>query len=118
MVIRGNIDSPVGILFVGQKTKGGLEVNILELKNKCLLSKWFFNLLNEQRQVWQELITNKYLQSKILSQVQVKTSDSPFGKGIMKIKDNFFERGSFKVGNGEDTLFWEDTWLGNSPLAT
>jgi hypothetical protein len=56
MVIRGNIDSPVGILFVGQKTKGGLEVNILELKNKCLLIKWFFNLLNEQGRYGKSLL--------------------------------------------------------------
>jgi hypothetical protein len=34
----------------------------------------------------------------------------------MKVKDEFFDRGSFKGGNGEDTHFWEDTWLGNLPL--
>jgi hypothetical protein len=35
----------------------------------------------------------------------------------MKFKEEFFVRGSFKVGNGVETCFWEDTWLGNSPLA-
>jgi hypothetical protein len=35
----------------------------------------------------------------------------------MKLKDDFFERGSFIIGNGENACFWEDTWLGNSPLA-
>jgi hypothetical protein len=35
----------------------------------------------------------------------------------MKVKDNFFERGSFNVGNGESIRFWEDTWLGGTPLA-
>jgi hypothetical protein len=47
----------------------------------------------------------------------MKTSDSPFWKGLMKVKDEFFSRGSFDVGNGEDTRFWEDAWLGNKPLA-
>ena len=34
----------------------------------------------------------------------------------MRVKEDFFSRGSFVVGNGETTRFWEDTWLGNSPL--
>jgi hypothetical protein len=72
--------------------------------------------LNEQG-VWQELIRNKYLHSQTLSQVSAKSGDSPFWKGLMKVKTDFFDRGSFKVGNGEDTSFWEDTWLGDKPLA-
>jgi hypothetical protein len=78
-------------------------------------SKWFSKLLSEER-MWQELIQNKYLHSKSLSEVTVKPNDSPFWKGLMKIKEDFFSRGSFKVGNGEDTRFWEDTWLGNKSL--
>jgi hypothetical protein len=35
----------------------------------------------------------------------------------MKVKEEFFSRGSFKVGHGKDTMFWEDTWLGDVPLA-
>jgi hypothetical protein len=35
----------------------------------------------------------------------------------MKVKEEFFSRSSFSVGNGEDTRFWEDIWLGNKSLA-
>jgi hypothetical protein len=42
------------------KDQGGLGIEVLELKNKCLLAKWFFKLLDKQG-VWQELIHNKYL---------------------------------------------------------
>ena len=49
------------------KDQGGLGIEVLELKNRCLLSKWLFKLLNEEG-VWQELINNKYLQSRSLSQ--------------------------------------------------
>jgi hypothetical protein len=35
----------------------------------------------------------------------------------MKLKDYFFEQGSFTLGNAVNAHFWEDTWLGNSPLA-
>jgi hypothetical protein len=33
------------------------------------------------------------------------------------MKDKFFSRGSFNLGNGMDTRFWEDPWLGDKPLA-
>ena len=34
----------------------------------------------------------------------------------MKIKDLFIRFGSFQVKNGIQTRFWEDIWLGESPL--
>ena len=67
--------------------------------------------------MWQELIQNKYLKLKTLSQVIAKPTDSQFWKGLMKVKDDFFQRGSFRVDNGQSTRFWEDTWLGDAPLA-
>jgi hypothetical protein len=73
--------------------------------------------LINQEGVWQELLKNKYLYNKTLSQVTVQSHDSPFWRGLMKVKDEFFKRGSFVVNNGESARFWEDTWLGNRPLA-
>jgi hypothetical protein len=77
MDIRENIDSRDGILYVDQKTRGGLGIEVLDLKNKSLLCKWLFKLLNEDG-VWHELIRNKYLHSKTLSQVEAKPLDSHF----------------------------------------
>ena len=73
---------------------------VLETKNKCLLSKWLYKLLNEEA-VWKEILVNKYLWDKALYQVQAKPFDSPFWKGIMKVKDDFFQRGKFLNGNGD-----------------
>jgi hypothetical protein len=67
--------------------------------------------------VWQELLHNKYLRGKTLSQVTAKPTDSQFWKGLMRVKEDFFSRGSFKIGNGHMARFWEDTWLGDLPLA-
>jgi hypothetical protein len=36
----------------------------------------------------------------------------------MQQKDFFFKFGSFLVGDGEGTWFWEDTWLGAESLAS
>jgi hypothetical protein len=99
------------------KDQGGLGIEVLELKNKCLLSKWLFKLLNEEG-MWQELLHNKYLSQKTLAEVQAKPTDSPFWKGLMRIKNDFFTKGYFKIGNGTSTRFWEDIWLGESSLAS
>jgi hypothetical protein len=42
--------------------------------------------------VWQELLYNKYLRNKSLSQVTAKPTDSSFWKGLMGVKDDFFSR--------------------------
>ena len=47
----------------------------------------------------------------------VRPTDSPFWKGLMRVKSVFFNRTKFIVGNGTTTRFWEDTWLGETPLA-
>ena len=80
------------------KDQGGLGIEVLEIKNKCLLSKWLFKILTE-RGVWQELISNKYFKGKPLSQVEAKPTDSPFWKGVMGVKHIFFQRLSFVLGN-------------------
>jgi hypothetical protein len=70
------------------KDQGGLGIEALELKNKCLLSKWLFKFLSEEG-MWQQLLSNKYLKNKTLSQVEVKPTDSPFWKGLMHVKEDF-----------------------------
>jgi hypothetical protein len=35
----------------------------------------------------------------------------------MRIKDLFISKGFFKVGDGSDTRFWEDVWLGATSIA-
>ena len=33
------------------------------------------------------------------------------------MKNDFFSMGSFLIGNGQGTRFWEDIWLGDTPLS-
>jgi hypothetical protein len=40
------------------KDQGGLGIEVLDIKNRCLLSKWLFKLLSEKG-VWQELLQKK-----------------------------------------------------------
>jgi len=87
------------------------------VKNRCLLSKWLYKLSVETEATWAQILHSKYLHSKTLSQVTVRLTDLPFWKGLMRVKSVFFNRTKFILGNGTTTRFWEDTWLGESPLA-
>jgi hypothetical protein len=71
--------------------------------------------MNEEG-VWQELLYNKYLHSKILTEVAAKPTDSPFLERSNACEGRIFSRGFFKVGAGLITRFFEDTWLGHKPL--
>jgi hypothetical protein len=82
-----------------------------------MLSKWLYRLSVERYGVWIQLLRNKYLQSKTLAQITAQPSDPHFWKGLMRSKTTFFNRCKFIVGNGNTTSFWEDTWLGETPLA-
>ena len=87
----------------------------LKVQNKCILSKWLFRLTNED-DIWQQILRNKYLKSKTLTQVEKKPGDSQFWSGLMSVKQEFLNWMMFKVQNGKQTRFWEDKWLGNSAL--
>ena len=52
----------------------------LETQNKCLLSKWLFKLINEEG-TWQQLLRNKYLAIKTITQVEKKLGIPSFGQG-------------------------------------
>jgi hypothetical protein len=76
---------------------------------------WIVNLLNTDG-MWQDLLKNRYLRSKSLTQVKAKPYDSHFLRGLMKIKDEVLTNGSFIIIDGSTTRFWEDKWAGNASL--
>ena len=73
------------------KEQGGMGILDLEIQNHCLLSKWLYKLINEDGP-WQQVLKNKYLGSKALTQVEKQPGDSQFlerfngcQKSILKI---------------------------------
>jgi hypothetical protein len=40
-----------------------------------------------------------------------------FWKGPMRFKNELFDRGYFKIGNGASIRFWEDVWQGDTSFA-
>jgi len=99
--------------FVPTKEQGGLEIQNLDLQNKCLLSKWLFKLCNEES-TWQELIWNRYLKNETLSQIEKKNVFSHFWNGSLGV-NVFLSLGKLKL-TGTQIRFWEDKWLGSQAL--
>jgi hypothetical protein len=97
------------------KNQGALGIHDLDTKNIALLSKWLFRLLTTDG-TWQQILRNKYLYSKPLSQAQWKNGDSHFWASLMKVKRKFLRFGTFKVKDGTQVRFWEDKWLCNATL--
>ena len=91
------------------KRSWGIGIKNLGIKNKCLLSKWIYRLALEPEGMWAQILRNKYLHSKTLAQVTVRPNDSPFWKGLMRVKETFFHRVKLIVGDETTTRFWEDT---------
>jgi hypothetical protein len=55
--------------------------------------------------VWQQLLKNKYLRDKTLTQVQYMPGDSQFWAGLMKVKDEFLSMDRFDLGDGSQVCF-------------
>ena len=98
------------------KDFGGLGILNTRLLNVALLLKWVWRLYNgEANDPCCQLLKAKYL-CRCTFALAKNRQGSQFWKGLLKIKDKFKWGATFKLGNGKDILFWEDTWVGKVPL--
>jgi hypothetical protein len=93
----------LGVIY-RPKDQGGLRVLNLEIQNRCLLSKWLFSLINTEG-AWQQLIRNKYLGMKTITQVTRNPDDSQFWSGLMSVKDDFLNMGRFHLQDDKEIRF-------------
>jgi hypothetical protein len=107
------------------KNNGGLGVRDVRVVNISLLTKWRWRLLHEDNAVWKEVVKSKYgsgvVGSTVLGDENRPWFASLWWKDICSIGSNFsqnwFSQGVVrKLGNGVNTRFWRDTWVGEIPL--
>jgi hypothetical protein len=106
---------PLNFWPLRQRTSIGLAILDLEEQNKCLLSKWLFNLINRDG-AWQQLLRNKYLNNKSITQVSKRLGNSQFWSGLINVKDQFLSFGNFRLQSGNQIRFWKDIWLDPNTL--
>lgn len=76
-----------GKMFVLPKMHGGLGVLNLRLMNISMLTKWLWNLEN-QNGLWQDIVRAKYVKGEPLIVIK-KQGDSQFWRGILETKEIF-----------------------------
>jgi hypothetical protein len=102
---------------------GGLGVRQLREFNLALLGKWCWRLLVDRGGIWFRVLAARYG----LDRSRLRDGGrrgSSWWREIVSIRDGvggigggwFRECVSRKVGDGSDTLFWTDPWLGGVPL--
>ncbi|GJV46146.1 RNA-directed DNA polymerase, eukaryota [Tanacetum coccineum] len=107
---------------LASKKKGGLGVSSFFALNRALLFKWIWRFISCDSSLWARTVKSIYEDRGALNNsgtlhrfslwiVILREFDSLFAKGIDL--HSFVKK---KVGNGDQTLFWEDTWLTNPPL--
>ncbi|KAG2610150.1 hypothetical protein PVAP13_4KG200833, partial [Panicum virgatum] len=80
---------------------GGLGILNTRVLNESLLLKWVWKMYNaDEKDICCNLLRAKYLKK----------------RGLQKVKHKFYLEAAFSIGNGENTRFWIDTWLGDVPL--
>ncbi|GAU33092.1 hypothetical protein TSUD_259430 [Trifolium subterraneum] len=109
------------------KNKGGLGVRDVRLVNLSLLTKWRWRLLLPGNALWKEVLVAKYgnhiLHKVAWSEFRIPPSASKWWKDIYAVEravesKNWLEESVVrKVGNGNSTLFWSTTWIGEAPLS-
>ncbi|KAF7844993.1 ribonuclease H [Senna tora] len=96
------------------KTLGGLGINSLNHMNKAFIYKLAWNLLNNKKELWVEIIKNKYnFDSQSRNNLTCKMTDSRLWKEIVKLWPEFYKMVSWNIGNGSNINFWEDKWIVN-----
>lgn len=87
--------------------RGGLGIHDLRKLNLSLLGKWWWKLEKEEC-IWQDIVKNKYIKNKLISQLKHKPGNSQVWNDILKIKDLYKKGCSTTVGNGKHIDFWQD----------
>ncbi|KAL4563757.1 hypothetical protein LXL04_027802 [Taraxacum kok-saghyz] len=106
------------------RDKGGLEIGSLVSFNVALILKWKWRFFQSQNALWVRLIRGIYgSRGGFFASRRVVDGCSPWSRVVAVaakmhatevIKEDTLLR---KVGNGRDTKFWDDCWIGGQPLA-
>jgi hypothetical protein len=107
------------------KHQGGLGVRDIRVVNISLLTKWRWRLLSDDQQLWKRVIKGKYGErvcgNTVLGEECKPWFSSSWWRDVCSIGINlnvdwFSQQAIKRIGNGLQTSFWKDRWIGNFSL--
>ncbi|PWA75447.1 RNA-directed DNA polymerase, eukaryota, Reverse transcriptase zinc-binding domain protein [Artemisia annua] len=88
-----------------------------------MLAKWWWRFLQEENALWRKVIVSIHGPHGGLATGSISSYKSAPWYQIMKLKDDLLSYGislpslfKRKIGNGLNTKFWLDSWIGGPPL--
>ena len=93
------------------------------MRELSLLEKWCWRLLGEKEELWYRVLKARY--GEVGGRIKEGGNNASLWwrmiyhvrKGVGSGVGNWFEDNTRRVvGNGKNTLFWTDNWLGGVPL--
>ncbi|GKF46295.1 hypothetical protein Tco_0136097 [Tanacetum coccineum] len=109
-------------MVLTSKKNGGLGVSSFFAHNYALLFKWVWRFLTDGSSLWTRFIKAIFGNKRALDTHKLIPRRSPWQDVILAIHSlqskgihlmDFIHK---KVGNGENTSFWDDSWLGEVAL--
>ncbi|GJR86403.1 RNA-directed DNA polymerase, eukaryota, reverse transcriptase zinc-binding domain protein [Tanacetum coccineum] len=109
-------------MVLTSKKNGGLGVSSFFAHNRALLFKWVWRFLTDGSSLWTRFIKAIFGNKGALDTHKLIPRRSPWQDVILAIHSlqskgiNLMDFIQKKVGNGENTSFWDDSWLGEVAL--
>nr|GEW41589.1 RNA-directed DNA polymerase, eukaryota [Tanacetum cinerariifolium] len=101
------------------KKNGVLGVSSFFALNRALLLKWVWRFISQDGLLWYQVIRALYGSSVEYHRTHFSSNWCSILREVHKLKDKGFDFWSLckkRIGDGTNTSFWSDPWLGNIPL--
>ncbi|GKC68629.1 RNA-directed DNA polymerase, eukaryota, reverse transcriptase zinc-binding domain protein [Tanacetum coccineum] len=107
---------------LASKEKGGLGVSSFFALNRALIFKWVWRFRSQSNSLWSRVIKALHGEDGKLDQ-PFKSSFTSNWADIIRSIPSLYNKGidllgfmKKKVGNGANTMFWQETWKGEAPF--
>ncbi|GJW43787.1 RNA-directed DNA polymerase, eukaryota, reverse transcriptase zinc-binding domain protein [Tanacetum coccineum] len=104
---------------LASRKHGGLGVSSLYALNRALLFKWVWRFLSRNNSLWSRTITAIHGPYDQILSAAFPSNWSKIIKEVVVLKEqgiDLISHCKVKIGNGRNTRFWKDYWLGDGRL--
>ncbi|GKC91035.1 RNA-directed DNA polymerase, eukaryota [Tanacetum coccineum] len=102
-----------------KKKLHGLGVSSFFALNRALLLKWVWRFVSQDGSLWYKVIRALYGSSVETHSTSLSSNWCSIMREVNKLKGKGFDFWSHckkRIGNGDDSRFWFDCWIGDVPL--